>query len=120
MSDESYQFWSELEKWSEQTFGPKSLRGPIGPLKHLAKEVVETLNEPDNLEEYADCIFLIYDACQRAGFEYHELIATLTDKLKKNKKRQWPDWRTADLNKPIEHIRNEDQSKFTFENGNEE
>jgi hypothetical protein len=28
--------------WSEKTFGPKEHRGPIGPLKHLAKEAVES------------------------------------------------------------------------------
>ena len=38
-------FWNELDEWSSRTFGPTAHRGPIGPLKHLAKEVQETLDE---------------------------------------------------------------------------
>jgi hypothetical protein len=32
---------------------------------------------------------------------------TFEAKLAKNEKREWPDWRTADPNGPIEHVRKE-------------
>ena len=35
-----YAFWNEQADWSEATFGTTADRGPIGPLKHLRKDVV--------------------------------------------------------------------------------
>ena len=118
MADESWEFWQDLQFWSEDTFGLTKDRNPIGPLKHLIKEAQETIAEPDNLEEYADMLFLLYESVRCAGFDYHELMCAARDKLKKNKKRLWP---RADINfnEPIEHIRNEDQSEFTFKDRDE-
>jgi len=33
------------------------------------------------------------------------IAAALRAKLQKNKTRQWPDWRTAPQDEPIEHVR---------------
>lgn len=40
------------------------------------------------------------------GFSLDQITQALTGKLEKNKKRTWPDWRTADKDKAIEHVRN--------------
>jgi hypothetical protein len=83
-------FWDALSKWSQATFLTDAQRGPIGPLKHLAKEVGEVIQEPSDLEEYVDCLFLVFDACRRAGFTYADLERGVWAKLEKNKLRKWP------------------------------
>jgi hypothetical protein len=97
------EFNSNLAEWSEKTFGDLR-RGPQGPLKHLVKEVQEVLQKPDDLEEYADCIFLTLDAARRAGFTLDQLMLALEKKLVKNKARTWPpiDY-TSD--EPKEHVK---------------
>ena len=95
-------FWDELGAWSQATFGKDEDRGPQGPLKHLKKEADECLENPGDLEEYADLVFLAFDACRRAGFTYWDLEEAIFNKLDKNKKRTWPK-PTSD--EPVEHIR---------------
>lgn len=68
-------------KWSDQTFGPRSERGPVGTLKHLAKEVQETLAEPHDVEEYADMMFLLMDSLHRAGFDDYDLRLAMDHKM---------------------------------------
>lgn len=66
------EFWDQLSNWSQQTFGSDSERGHIGPLKHLAKEIKEVRENPGDLEEYADMVFLIFDASRRAGNTFQQ------------------------------------------------
>lgn len=33
-------FWTEQAAWSQATFGADDVRGPDGPAKHLAREVL--------------------------------------------------------------------------------
>lgn len=61
---EREQIRHEHAKWSDSTFG---CVGPIGPLKHLSKEALEAAAEPDDLSEWADMQFLLWDAQRRAG-----------------------------------------------------
>ncbi|EFG4855492.1 DUF550 domain-containing protein, partial [Escherichia coli] len=75
-------------KWSDSTFG---CVGPIGPLKHLSKEALEAAAEPDDLSEWADMHFLLWDAQRRAGISDAEITAAMEDKLKINMERQWPE-----------------------------
>ena len=75
-------------KWSDSTFG---CVGPIGPLKHLSKEALEAAAEPDDLSEWADMQFLLWDAQRRAGISDAEITAAMEDKLKINMERQWPE-----------------------------
>lgn len=99
--------------WSARTFGPLSHRGPLGPLKHLKKEVDEAVEAftsvgcPHNrlVEEYADLFFLVVDAVWRSGISPVEFRQALTAKLDKNRRRTWPDWTTKDANDAIEHDR---------------
>lgn len=78
----------EHAKWSDSTFG---CVGPIGPLKHLSKEALEAAAEPEDLSEWADMQFLLWDAQRRAGISDAEITAAMEDKLKINMERQWPE-----------------------------
>nr|WP_280175783.1 dATP/dGTP pyrophosphohydrolase domain-containing protein [Escherichia coli] len=78
----------EHAKWSDSTFG---CVGPIGPLKHLSKEALEAAAEPDDLSEWADMQFLLWDAQRRAGISDAEITAAMENKLKINMERQWPE-----------------------------
>ncbi|EOZ4096482.1 dATP/dGTP pyrophosphohydrolase domain-containing protein [Escherichia coli] len=78
----------EHAKWSDSTFG---CVGPIGPLKHLSKEALEAAAEPDDLSEWGDMQFLLWDAQRRAGISDAEITAAMEDKLKINMERQWPE-----------------------------
>jgi hypothetical protein len=75
-------------EWSQATFGNV---GPVGPLKHLAKEAIEAANKPDDLSEWADCQLLLWDAQRRAGITDEQLIQACADKLAVNKVRTWPE-----------------------------
>ena len=104
-------FFERLTEWSADTFGPRSHRGPIGPLKHLEKESREAYEEEDagkRKEEIADCLFLVFDSAHRAGMTYSELTQVAMAKLKKNKARTWPDGRGAAPDTAIEHDRTAD------------
>nr|EJE8660504.1 DUF550 domain-containing protein [Shigella sonnei] len=85
---EREQIRHEHAKWSDSTFG---CVGPIGPLKHLSKEALEAAAEPDDLSEWADMQFLLWDAQRRAGISDAEITAAMEDKLKINMERQWPE-----------------------------
>lgn len=75
-------------EWSQATFGDV---GPIGPLKHLSKEALEAAAEPEDLSEWADMQFLLWDAQRRAGISDGEITAAMEEKLKVNMARQWPE-----------------------------
>ncbi|EPV2661648.1 dATP/dGTP pyrophosphohydrolase domain-containing protein [Escherichia coli] len=75
-------------EWSDKKFG---CVGPVGPLKHLSKEALEAAAEPDDLSEWADMQFLLWDAQRRAGISDAEINVAMEDKLKINMERQWPE-----------------------------
>ncbi|MEG9179214.1 dATP/dGTP pyrophosphohydrolase domain-containing protein [Escherichia coli] len=97
----------EHAKWSDSTFG---CVGPIGPLKHLSKEALEAAAEPDDLSEWADMQFLLWDAQRRAGISDAEITAAMEDKLKINMKRQWPEPKDGE---PRLHIKEPGSSPVT-------
>ena len=104
---EMERFWDELMAWSDATFGTPAERGPLGPLKHLLKEIEqEVIPNPTDLIEYVDCLFLVLDATRRAGFTYDQLMEGAFAKLIINKTRTWPKPKGAD--QPIEHDRSKD------------
>lgn len=74
--------------WSQATFGDV---GPIGPLKHLAKEAMEAAAEPGDLSEWADMQFLLWDAQRRADITDEQITQAMIDKLAVNKQREWPE-----------------------------
>ncbi|HDC4618162.1 TPA: DUF550 domain-containing protein [Enterobacter asburiae] len=78
----------EHAEWSQATFGDV---GPVGPLKHLSKEAPEAAAEPDDLSEWADMQFLLWDAQRRAGISDEQITQAMIEKLAVNKTRQWPE-----------------------------
>lgn len=97
--------WWGQAIFSNKAFGPPYIRGPKGPIEHLEKEIQEVKADYNNLEEYVDCFLLIIDAARRANFTDAEFMEACFNKLEKNSKRTWPDWRKVDPNKAIEHDR---------------
>lgn len=79
---------SEHAEWSQATFGNV---GPVGPLKHLSKEALEAAAEPDDLSEWADMQFLLWDAQRRAGITDEQITLAMIEKLAVNKQREWPE-----------------------------
>ncbi|HID8693652.1 TPA: DUF550 domain-containing protein [Salmonella enterica subsp. enterica serovar Give] len=78
----------EHAEWSDKTFGDV---GPVGPLKHLSKEALEAAAEPDDLSEWADMQFLLWDAQRRAGITDEQIAQAMVEKLAVNKQREWPE-----------------------------
>ena len=97
--------YDNIAEWSDKTFGDPSQRGPLGPLKHLAKEAAEAQEKPGDLSEYADCLILVLDAARRAGFTDEELLQAGFDKMEVNRSRDWP---TPQGDEPAEHDRSKD------------
>lgn len=85
---EREQIRREHAEWSDASFGDV---GPIGPLKHLSKEALEAAAEPDDLSEWADMQFLLWDAQRRAGITDEQITQAMIEKLAINKARQWPE-----------------------------
>lgn len=86
-ASEREQIRREHAEWSDASFGDV---GPIGPLKHLSKEALEAAAEPDDLSEWADMQFLLWDAQRRAGISDEQITRAMVEKLAVNKQREWP------------------------------
>lgn len=100
--------------FSRATFGPGDRRK--GVCDHIRKELVEVEVEeaPDAAaKEWVDVVILALDGltrCLRAdGMAPEDAARTaclmIRAKQARNEERNWPDWRTADPNKAIEHDR---------------
>lgn len=97
-----------LEKQKEfslNSFGPG--HRTAGVIDHIRKELREIEENPLDLEEWIDLILLSFDGAWRSGATPEQIVEMLQYKLDKNLKRDWPDWRTSDPDKAIEHIKNE-------------
>ena len=90
-------------KFSEHTFGPGARTA--GVLDHIRKELTEIETAPEDISEWIDVVLLALDGAWRAGFTPEEIANALEAKQTKNELRTWPDWRTADPEKAIEHVR---------------
>lgn len=112
------QFYFLRGNWSRKQFGERSERGPVGPLKHLLKEVEKELLPaaevcPNRyaakgsaellLLEYVDVQFLLWDALDRNGFTLNELLAACGRKLIANRERKWQ--KPASPDQAVEHVR---------------
>lgn len=92
-----------LRSWSAETFGPGERTD--GVLDHIAKELEEVRQAPDDVTEWADVLILALDGAMRAGHEPAEIITAIQAKQAINEARDWPDWRTQPEGKAIEHVR---------------
>ena len=89
--------------WSGRTFGPGGRAQ--GVADHIRKELREIEADPTDLSEWIDVVILALDGAWRSGAQPQQIIAALVAKQTKNEARVWPDWRTSDPNKAIEHDR---------------
>lgn len=96
-------------RFSERTFGPGQRTG--GVVAHIRKELIEIEESPKDLEEWVDVVLLALDGAWRAGHSPEAICVALARKQAKNERRQWPDWRTAAPDQPIEHVRTEEASR---------
>lgn len=118
-SDRYRDFWAYQGNWSQETFGKDSERGPLGPILHLQKEVLEVLEVlhpnvscQDPIEhderlhmEIVDCFFLVTDAARRSGLQFDDFMDLCFKKLEINQNRKWSK-PTSDM--PVEHDRSKD------------
>jgi hypothetical protein len=95
-------FLTRRQQFSEKTFGPNF--NPLGIVDHIKKELNEIVADPNDLVEWIDIILLALDGAARAGYSPEQIINALDYKLTKNENRKWPDWKTVDPNKAIEHV----------------
>ncbi|AZO81302.1 hypothetical protein BLM15_09055 [Bosea sp. Tri-49] len=102
--------------FSLKTFGP----GPRtkGVLDHIRKELAEIESDPSDISEWVDVILLALDGAWRAGWEPEAIAEAIEAKQTKNEVRNWPDWRTADPDKAIEHVRSAEKPAAPRLSGN--
>lgn len=100
-------FIRDYREFTITTFGP-GLRTK-GHLDHLAKELIEIQKNPTDVEEWIDVMLLAISGVSRAGADEWTIIEALIRKARKNQHRTWPDWRTSDPDKAIEHDRSKDE-----------
>lgn len=89
--------------FSEKTFGPGARTQ--GVIDHIRKELREIEDDPTDIKEWVDVVILAFDGAWRAGWAPAAIVKAIVEKQIENEKRTWPDWRTADPNKAIEHVR---------------
>lgn len=100
--------------FSRATFGPGERTD--GVLDHIAKEIEEVRKAHGESSEWVDLVILSLDGLTRrlwAASDYRKTADEIADeacriiqgKQAKNERRNWPDWRTADPGKAIEHVR---------------
>ncbi|MGT0248052.1 dATP/dGTP pyrophosphohydrolase domain-containing protein [Burkholderia pyrrocinia] len=95
-------FLRRQRAFSERTFGPGRLTARV--CDHIRKELTEVEAAPDDLREWIDVILLGLDGAWRTGATPEQITAALAAKLTTNEGRTWPDWRTCDPDRAIEHV----------------
>ena len=98
----------DAKDWSLATFGPGTRER--GVIAHIRKELVEIEEAPTQEKkagEWVDVIILGIDGLWRClpDKPIGVLVAMIIAKYAKNRKREWPDWRTMTEDQPIEHKR---------------
>ncbi len=96
------------------TFGPgERMKGVID---HIRKELIEVEDANGDSAEWVDVVILALDGLTRRLAYCNgtrgdpEQVAEIAcqmilGKQSRNESRDWPDWRTAEPNKAIEHVR---------------
>lgn len=97
-------------EFSARTYGPGDRTD--GVCDHIRKELNEVQADAaagvPTLGEWVDVIILGFDGAWRSGATPEQIVAAIVAKQTKNEGRKWPDWRTADRGKAIEHDRSAD------------
>jgi hypothetical protein len=108
--------------FSRATFGPGARTK--GVVDHIRKELREVEHAPLDLEEWIDVVLLALDGAWRCAEAMNvprdhvpaAVVEALALKQLNNEMRDWPNWRTANPDKAIEHI---DREAFTVPAGHE-
>ena len=58
-------------------------------LNKLKKEIKEVEEDPNNIEEFSDCLIALLAATNAAGFSYKELKNSALNKIEINIHRDW-------------------------------
>lgn len=104
------------QEWSFKTFGPLGQgQKPEGVINHLEKELKELRAKPTDLEEWIDVVILGIDGATKGGYTPEQIATMLMAKQVKNENRKWPDWRTMDQTKAIEHDRTGEQVEMQLD-----
>ncbi len=90
------------QDFSLRTFGP-GMR-TAGLIDHIKKELGEIEEDPTDVTEWIDVMLLAMDGAWRAGYDAQGICQALKAKLERNMARTWPDWRSVDPTKAIEHV----------------
>jgi hypothetical protein len=94
-------------EFSARTFGPGDRTA--GVCDHIRKELGEVEADAaagvSTLAEWVDVIILAFDGAWRGGATPEQIVSAIVAKQTKNEGRRWPDWRTADHSRAIEHDR---------------
>ena len=78
-------------------------------LDHIRKETLEIEADPTDMGEWIDIVILALDGATRLAASPDQVIDALVARQTRNEGRVWTDWRTADPDKAIEHVRSHDQ-----------
>lgn len=100
--------------FSHATFGPGERTE--GVIDHIRKELKEVERANGESDEWVDVVILALDGLtrrlaycngeRRDANQVAELACRIIEgKQTRNEEREWPDWRSADPNKAIEHKR---------------
>jgi hypothetical protein len=107
-TNDTYDLIAHLHRqraFSLKNFGPGERAE--GVVAHIRKELEEIEADPKDLEEWVDVVLLALDGAWRSGNEPEQIAEAINAKLTKNENRQWPNWKEASSDAPIEHIRSE-------------
>lgn len=105
--------------FSRATFGPGQRTN--GVLDHIGKEVLEVQKGGGDPKEWVDLVILALDGLTRELAHrmptapkyivaYHD-CKMIVVKQDRNERRDWPDWRTQETDKAIEHDRTGEAEK---------
>ena len=104
------QYLKRQREFSRHAFGPG--QHTAGLIDHIRKELIEVERAPRDLKKWIDVATLALDGAWRAGYSENEICEQLDATLTRNEGRTWPDWRTSDPNKAIEHDRTKDPTFY--------
>lgn len=78
-----------ITEWQNKTFPNANVDSKLFHLMDEIKEVLESKDDFNLQEEFADCFILLFGAASCAGFNYNEIIEAIDRKMKINITRKW-------------------------------
>ena len=97
------EFLKQQQKFQAETFGTKPRSA--GVIDHIKKELKEVEVNPAEILEWIDIVLLAFGGALNVGFSPARILGALETKIDINNKRDWPNWKTANPDKAIEHIK---------------